>query len=1119
MYIITSINDKKFSLNGIQYLKNYLSATYNQKIEIFNCYERQDVLVEQTVYSEFSVNGITYNSAAALQAALLDVLYSRSNMGSASPEQDNIDIKKTFFFGLNDTNTQILASINSIPAYVVNEAQSVWFIGNITYVPSSGTPPLPYLPAIKYKMFNKGKGIYGAGGLQLTWADLELVFKDKFTANDVYNQATTQQIEMGDIGGQAIEGWLNTKVPSVNIQEQEDGYTLFKGVQNGSSVVYLWIGNGGTYGLPPRTLQAQSNNFQLLSENDQYSGTQNLQSVLNNGSTAEIDVPFRITQNLPGGLGGALSLEEGNFLLGNSGDTLITGGGTLTVSNGLGSIFNSKSTFNSDVLLNSYPSETNSAVSKAYVDVKVDSCIPLSGTPADNPVTGTLELEGDLKLSADSTIQTINGIISDNSTGLKIYNENDIIIQSNEAGSGLKGYHDYTANISDLDYVQKKYVDNVLDTVVSTARQDLPDDLFLSGIFKSGEDNGRYLMYKTNDYKVLDLHEMSGGSHSDIIYNVNNIERHKNDIFIEGSLGTDTIQLLDRYILALYDCKIINNILTPGAVKFKVYTGLIPDYNGGRTTVHAGEYHMGNLYYMTRPNGTSTTIATQLIKFNAYNLDDYIIMTLPSSAGYYNLVNTFQIYKDYIYILFTEKSTTTIPAGGGVSGITAGNLGVGYIVRVPTNFITSEVVFNIEQPGSETDKVELGNYFLIHNDEIIVPTSTTINAFYYRNTVGLSFYTLDGKLKRKKTGMQFSNILNNINRPAIHWMTIINNKLLLSKSSGGDTNNGLIRIDAGYGFNNDSILYEDFWPIQGATQWTNDASVTPDGYLLMNPEGTYGKLVKINYKDFADYELIDPMPDFLGTNGYYSLASINPKIQKESLKTKVSEFKNDGDGSSAFVTATQLALKQNQLIAGTNIAINNNADGTSTISSAGGGSGGAANLSYAPSPTGGTIYSDTGTDAALPLADISNAGLLSPGDKAKLDAITEYAAPYTLTPTWVGTTPPSGTMTATWQATKTGKHVNGRINIRNTVNGSAITGIILPLPVELPIPTNIPGFGASNDYMYPVTGFLSSGPTSGYGTAATRGALRKTAGNYEFVLTQASGTFGTVHLVFDYWTE
>ena len=52
-----------------------------------------------------------------------------------------------------------------------------------------------------------------------------------------------------------------------------------------------------------------------------------------------------------------------------------------------------------------------------------------------------------------------------------------------------------------------------------------------------------------------------------------------------------------------------------------------------------------------------------------------------------------------------------------------------------------------------------------------------------------------------------------------------------------------------------------------------------------------------------------------------------------------------------------------------------------------GGGGGATNLAYTASPTGGTVTSDTGTDATLPLADGTNAGLMTPAQHTKLAGI------------------------------------------------------------------------------------------------------------------------------------
>lgn len=51
------------------------------------------------------------------------------------------------------------------------------------------------------------------------------------------------------------------------------------------------------------------------------------------------------------------------------------------------------------------------------------------------------------------------------------------------------------------------------------------------------------------------------------------------------------------------------------------------------------------------------------------------------------------------------------------------------------------------------------------------------------------------------------------------------------------------------------------------------------------------------------------------------------------------------------------------------------------------GGGGSTNLDYTPSPTNGSVTSSTGTPATIPLADSTNAGLLSPAEKTKLAGV------------------------------------------------------------------------------------------------------------------------------------
>lgn len=76
--------------------------------------------------------------------------------------------------------------------------------------------------------------------------------------------------------------------------------------------------------------------------------------------------------------------------------------------------------------------------------------------------------------------------------------------------------------------------------------------------------------------------------------------------------------------------------------------------------------------------------------------------------------------------------------------------------------------------------------------------------------------------------------------------------------------------------------------------------------------------------------------------------------------------------------------------------------GLANCTTTGGGGGGATNLSYTASPTDGTVNSDTGTDAVIPLVTTTNAGLQSPTDKAKLDGI-QAGAEVNVNADWLAT--------------------------------------------------------------------------------------------------------------------
>lgn len=85
MIVINTVNAQRFSLNGIEYFKNYLSYVAGDSVAVYNAYDRRDIRVELTHFSQFEVNGDSFTSAADLQAALLDVIYTRATLGTGLP--------------------------------------------------------------------------------------------------------------------------------------------------------------------------------------------------------------------------------------------------------------------------------------------------------------------------------------------------------------------------------------------------------------------------------------------------------------------------------------------------------------------------------------------------------------------------------------------------------------------------------------------------------------------------------------------------------------------------------------------------------------------------------------------------------------------------------------------------------------------------------------------------------------------------------------------------------------------------------------------------------------------------------------------------------------------------
>jgi len=265
MNVFKDISTTRFTLNGVEYLKNYISTVRRDKVIVFNNYERKDVLVDLTSYTNFTVNGASYGSAAALQAALLSVIYNRTTLGGSNIEltQDNIDIAAYADF-LQETVSalDVVNRINTSPNIIsLNNQESLWIIARAYSISSSGNVSLNSI--YPFKVLNNGKGVYGSGQKQLKPDDLLGFTPKQVNITDIESDPKTLTVNFGNIGT-TVSQWLNSRNPAVSIQPQDDGYTILKGTINGEVETYLFVGLAGRYGVG--NLQSVDADFQLLNE-------------------------------------------------------------------------------------------------------------------------------------------------------------------------------------------------------------------------------------------------------------------------------------------------------------------------------------------------------------------------------------------------------------------------------------------------------------------------------------------------------------------------------------------------------------------------------------------------------------------------------------------------------------------------------------------------------------------------------------------------------------------------------------------------------------------------------------------------------------------------------------
>ncbi|WP_297334644.1 hypothetical protein [Flavobacterium sp.] len=239
MIIINSVNDTRFSLNGIEYLKNYISQVHGQSVEIYNCYERNDILLEQTKYNNIILNGQVYNSAAGLHAALQSALFTRSTLTSGSSDFNQDNKGRSIYIG---TITEpysiytILNKINSRRTVIEATDTPVIFWGDrlINGIP---TERVNYL-------WMGGKGVIGTEGSPANLSQLYLLPPSSINNSDIEEIDNSIIIDLGEVANGIYIDFINAETRELS---QADKKYYFSYTNNGNLYFVIFKGIPGIY--------------------------------------------------------------------------------------------------------------------------------------------------------------------------------------------------------------------------------------------------------------------------------------------------------------------------------------------------------------------------------------------------------------------------------------------------------------------------------------------------------------------------------------------------------------------------------------------------------------------------------------------------------------------------------------------------------------------------------------------------------------------------------------------------------------------------------------------------------------------------------------------------------
>jgi hypothetical protein len=142
MIVINTVSSSRFSIDGIEYFKNFTPVARGNTIAIINAYDSRLDLSGAKQYDQYNVNSVVYATVELAQSALLPVLFSRTDASNPVTSSTTVlkDVSLDRFQKASTGNATVKSYV--IPANTFADGDIMEIKYKMNRLTSSGNPAL-----------------------------------------------------------------------------------------------------------------------------------------------------------------------------------------------------------------------------------------------------------------------------------------------------------------------------------------------------------------------------------------------------------------------------------------------------------------------------------------------------------------------------------------------------------------------------------------------------------------------------------------------------------------------------------------------------------------------------------------------------------------------------------------------------------------------------------------------------------------------------------------------------------------------------------------------------------------------------------------------------------------